>query len=99
MLAQKKDMELYFIEGLHNHDSEHEVNNIYNKQNDNQNNMGLCHACNGPHLIQDCNESTCNRCRPNLDNSTQAKCPRKRPPNRQQNSNPSYTNNSILKSF
>ena len=27
-------MELCNIEGLHNHDSGHKVNNIYNKQND-----------------------------------------------------------------
>ena len=47
--------------------------------------MGPCHACNGPHLVKDCNESICNRCRPNLDNHTPAKCPRKRPTNRQQN--------------
>ena len=94
-LAQKKDTELCIIEGLHNHDSGHEVNNIYNKQNDTQNNMGPCHACNGPHLIKDCNESICNRCKPNLDNHTPAKCPRKRPPNKEQKSNPSYTNNNI----
>ena len=46
--AQKKDVELCIIEGLHNHDSGHEINNIYNKQNDNHNNMGPCHTCNGP---------------------------------------------------
>ena len=57
--------------------------------------MGPCHACSGPHLVRDCNESICNRCRPNLDNHTPPKCIRKRAPNRQQHSNPSYNNNSI----
>ena len=33
-LVQKKDMELCIIEGLHNHDSGHEFNNIYDKEND-----------------------------------------------------------------
>ena len=37
------------------------------------------HAFNGPHLIKDCNESICNRCKPNLDNHTPVKCLRKRP--------------------
>ena len=50
-LEQKKDAELHIIEGLHSHDSVHDVNNITNKQNDDQNNMGSCHACSGPHLI------------------------------------------------
>ena len=40
-LAQKKDAELCIIEGLHSHDSGHEINNIINKQYNNQNNMGL----------------------------------------------------------
>ena len=31
-LAQKKDAELCIIEGLHNDDPEHEINNISNKQ-------------------------------------------------------------------
>ena len=43
-LAKRKDAELHIIEGLHNHNSDHEVNNIYNKQNNNENNMGPCHA-------------------------------------------------------
>ena len=51
-LAQKKDVKLCIIEGLYNHDSGHEVNNIYSKQNDNQHNMGPCHACNNPLLIK-----------------------------------------------
>ena len=56
-LTQKRDVELCIIEGLHNHDSGHKVNNIYNKQNDSPNNMGPYHACNGPHLVKDCEES------------------------------------------
>ena len=52
MLAQKKDVELCIIEDLHNHDSGHF--NIFNTQNNNQNNMECCHACNGPHLVKDC---------------------------------------------
>ena len=57
--------------------------------------MGPCHACSCSHLVRDCSESICNRCRPNLDNHKPAKCIRKRPPNRQQKSNPPYDNNSI----
>ena len=49
--------------------------------------MGPYHACSSPHLERDCNESIYNRCRPNLDNPTPAKCIRKRPPNSQLNSN------------
>ena len=94
---QRKDAELHIIEGLHNHDSGHKVNNIYNKQNNNQNNMGPCHICNGPHFIKYCNESICNRCKPNLDNHTPAECPRKRPLNRQLKSNPSYNNNNSIR--
>ena len=56
--------------------------------------MGSCHACNGSHLVKDCEESICKRCKPNLDNHTPVRYPRKRPPKRQQKSNPSYTNNS-----
>ena len=56
MLEQKRDVEVCIIEGLYNHDSGHEVNTIYNKQNDNQNNIGPCHARNSLHLIKDCNE-------------------------------------------
>ena len=44
-LMQKKDAELHSIEGLQNHDPGHKVNNIYNKQNENQNNMEPYHAC------------------------------------------------------
>ena len=77
-LGHKKNAELHIIEDLHNHYSGHEVNNIYNKQNDNQNKMGPCHACNGSHPVKDCEESICNRCKPNLDNHTPARCPRKK---------------------
>ena len=72
-LAQKKDAELRITEGLHNHDSDHEINNIYPEHNDKQINI------NGPHLITDCNESTCGRCKLNLENHTPLKCPRKHP--------------------
>ena len=99
MLVQKKDAELCFIEGLHNHDSWHKVNNIYIKQNNNQNSMGPCHVCNGPHLVKDCEESIWKTCKPNLDSYTPARCPKKRPPNRQQKSNPCYTNDSIRNQF
>ena len=57
--------------------------------------MGPFHACNGPHLVRDCNESICNRCKPNLDNCTPAKYIRKRPPSRQQKLNPLYNKNNI----
>ena len=33
--------------------------------------------CNDPHVIKDCNESVCNRCKPILDKHTTAKYPRK----------------------
>ena len=76
-LVQKKDAELCIIEGLHNHDPEHKINNISNKQYQNQNsNTGPCHGCNGPHLIKDCEDSMCKRCKPNLDNHAPARCPR-----------------------
>ena len=61
MLAQKKDAELRIIKGLHNHDSGHEINNIYLKHNDKTITKEPCHACNGPNLIKNCNESTCGR--------------------------------------
>ena len=45
----EKDAKLCIIEGLHNHNPGHKINNIYNKQHENQNsNIGPCHACNGP---------------------------------------------------
>ena len=79
MLAQKKDAELNIIEGLLSHDPGHKINNIANKQIDNQNNIGPCHACSSPHLVWDCSESICNQCRPNVDSHTPAKCIRRRP--------------------
>ena len=51
-LAQKKGVELCIIEGLHSHDSDHEINNITNK-NDDQNNMGPL-PCSAPH-VRGCN--------------------------------------------
>ena len=42
-LAQKKDAELRIIEGLHNHDSGHKINNIYTKHNKNPIKIGPCH--------------------------------------------------------
>ena len=36
ILVQKKDAELCIIEGLHNHDPEHEINNISNMQYQNK---------------------------------------------------------------
>ena len=36
MLAQKKDVELCIIKGLHNHDPGHKVNNIASKQINNK---------------------------------------------------------------
>ena len=89
-LAKKKDEELCIIKGLHNLDSGHEVNNIYPKQNSNQNNIAPCHMCNSPHLVKDCKVSTFNRCKPNLDDDTPSECPRKCSSNRQQESNPFY---------
>ena len=45
-LAQKMDSKLCIIESLHNHDPQHEINNISNKQYQNQNsNTGLCYGC------------------------------------------------------
>ena len=40
--------------------------------------MGSCHACSGPHLVKDCEESICKKCKPNLDSHMPARCPRKR---------------------
>ena len=93
-LVQKKDAELCIIDGLHNHDPGHKVNNNYSKQNENQNNMGPCHGCNGLHLIQDCESSICKSCKPQLGSHTPARCPRKRPLSIQQKKNKSsHTNN------
>ena len=62
MLAPQKDAELCIMEGLHNHNSGHEINNIYPKHNDKPINIGPCHACNALTLIKDCNKSTYGRC-------------------------------------
>ena len=93
MLAQKKDAEL--IKGLHNHDSSHNINNMYPKHNDKPINIGPFHTCNGPHLIKHCNESTCSRCKQKLDNHTPSKCPRKCSFNKQQSSNPIHSTYNI----
>ena len=62
--------------------------------------MGPCHTCNGPHLIKDCNESTCGRCKPNLDKHTPFKCPRKCPFKKHLNANPFHnTDNNIRNKF
>ena len=87
-LAQKKDTELRIIKGLHNNDSGHKINNIYPKHNDKPFSIGLCHPCNGPHLTENCNESTCGRYKTNLNNHTPSKCPRKYPFSKQHSSNP-----------
>ena len=44
MLVQKKDTELKIIEGLHNHDLDHEIHNINLSQNDKSNSPGPCHS-------------------------------------------------------
>ena len=93
-LAQKKDSELCIIEGLYNHDPEHKINNISNKQYQNSN-TGPFHGYNSSHLKKDCEDLVCKRCKPNSDNHSPARSPRKRPPNRQQQFNPSYNNNPI----
>ena len=94
-LVQTKDAEFCIIEGLHNHDPEHEIYNISDKQYQNQSsNTGPCHGYNGPYLIKDCEDSECKRCRPNSDNYAPARCPRRRTPNRLQWFNPFYSNNS-----
>ena len=83
-----------------NHDPGYKINNIYNKQHENPNsNMGPYLACNGPHLIKDCEDSVCNGCKPNLDNHRPARCPRKGLPSRQQMSNSSYTNNNTRNQY
>ena len=72
------------------------INNIYDKQHENQNNnIGPCHAINGPHLIKDCEHSVYKRCKPNLDTHTPAGYPRKRPPSRQQKSNSSIPTTTV----
>ena len=72
---QKKDAELKIIEGLHNHELDHDHHNTNLHQNDKPNNPGPCHTCNGPHFIIDCNETTCPRCKPNLNSHTPSECP------------------------
>ena len=80
-LVQKKDTELKIMDGLHNHDLDHNIHNIHASQNDKSSKLGPCHACNSPHFIKDCGETTCLRCKSNLDSHTPYKCPRKWHPN------------------
>ena len=92
-LAQQKEAKLCIIEGLHNHDPEHKINHISNKQYQSQNsNKGPCSGCSGPHLIRDCENSVCKRCKMNLDNHVPARCPRRKPPTKQKLLNPLYSN-------
>ena len=91
-LVQEKDAELKIIEGLHNHDLGHEINNIHPKHNDKTANIGPCHTCNGPHLIKYCNKSIHGRCKPNLDKHTPARCPRKCPFNKHYSSSTPHSN-------
>ena len=58
----------------------------------NQFNIGPCHVCNGPHLIKNCNNSICGRCKSNLDKHTPSQCHRKCPFNKQQSPNPFHSN-------
>ena len=75
-LAQKEDAEFYIIEGLHNHDPEHEISHISNKEYQGKSSIpGPCHGCSGLHLIRDCEDSVCKRCKLNLDNHAPARCP------------------------
>ena len=76
-LVQKKDAELKIIEGLHDHDLGHEIHNIHSSENDISNKLGPCRACNGPHFINNCDERTCIRSKPNLNSHIPSKCPRK----------------------
>ena len=55
--------------------------------------MGPSHACNGPHLVKNCSESICGKCKPNLDKHAPDTCPRKHPLSKNQNSSRSYNNN------
>ena len=74
-LAQKKNAELHITEGLHNHDPEHEMNHISNKQYQSQDsNSGPCYGWRDTHLIRDSENSVCKRCQWNLDNHVPARC-------------------------
>ena len=76
-VGTEKGCRIKIIEGLHNHDSGHIIHNIYPSQNDKSNKLVPCHACKGPHFIKNCEETTCLRCKPNLDSHMPSKCPRK----------------------
>ena len=76
-IVQKGDPELHVIEGLYNHDPEHKINHISNKKYHSQiSNSGPCHGCSVPHLIRDCKNSVCKRCKPDVDNHVPVQCPK-----------------------
>ena len=85
-LAQKKDTELCMIQGLHNHDPKHKINYISSIKQYHSKSSGPrpCHGCNGPHLIRDCENSVCKKCKLNADNHVPARCPNRKPPAKQQ---------------
>ena len=62
-LAQKKDTELWIIEGIHNNDSDLGINDTSsNKQYQSKSSSsGPCHSCSGPYLIRDCEDSVCKK--------------------------------------
>ena len=55
--------------------------------------MGPYHACNGPHLIKDCEELICKRYKPILDSHTLTGCLKKDSPADSKSEIPSYSNN------
>ena len=57
-------------------------------------NPRLCHVCNGPHFIKDCNETICLKCTPNNNIHTLSKCPRRHPSNQQFNNSTSHNHTS-----
>ena len=87
-LSSEMDAQLCIFEGSHNHDPEHKVNHISNKQYQSQNsNPGSCHGCSGPYLIEDSKNSVCKRCIPSVDNCVPARCSSRKPPAKQQQLN------------
>ena len=89
--AQKRDNELCIIGGLHNHDPEHKINHISNKQYQDQNSIpGPCHGYGGPHLVRDCENSVCKRGKLSLDTHVPARFPTRKHPAKQQMLNTLY---------